>query len=264
MFYFNFFLIFCCNFAFLIFFQVLEEIDGEMLRRIFFKKMDRIWMTKPRTSFEYQRGVDEFLEHAAQNAGVGNRIHCPCLRCGNNSLHPVTNVKGHLYFNGINSSYQKWIWHGEGASSSALVNFACVNVGVGLDENDDDVVGIVNDIEEDFMDHHEKFERLLGNVEKPLYFSCTNNFTKLSAIVRLYNLKVGNGWSDKSFSELLKLLAEMLPQPNKLPTSMYEVKKTMSSLGIGYEKIHACRNDYVLYHKECKDLECCPVCGESR
>ncbi|KAL5555975.1 hypothetical protein UlMin_038211 [Ulmus minor] len=97
-----------------------------------------------------------------------------------------------------------------------------------------------------------------------MYFGCTNNFTKLSAIVRLYNLKAGNGWSDKSFSELLKLLAEMLPQPNELPISMYEVKKTMSSLGMGYEKIHACRNDCILYRKECKDLECCPVCGESR
>ena len=119
-------------------------------------------MTKPRTSLEYQRGVDEFLEHAAQNAGVGNRIYCPCLQCGNKSLQLVKDVKGHLYFNSINSSYQTWIWHGEGASSSALVNFNCTNVGVGIDENenDDDVIGMVNDIEEDFVDHHEKFERL--------------------------------------------------------------------------------------------------------
>ncbi|KAL5562732.1 hypothetical protein UlMin_032479 [Ulmus minor] len=223
--------------------------------------MDRIWMTKPRTSLEYQRGVDEFLEQAAQNAGMGNRIYCPCVRCGNKSLQLVKDVKGHLYFNGINSNYQKWIWHGEGASSSASVNFNFANVDVGVDENDnenendDDVVGMVNDIEEDFVDHHEKFERLLGDAEKPLYFGCTNNFTKLSAIVRLYNLKSGNGWSDKSFSELLKLLAEMFPQPNELPTSMYEVKKAMSSLGMGYEKIHACQNDCILYRKECKDLE---------
>ena len=101
----------------------------------FFEKMDRIWMTKPRTSLEYQRGVDEFLEHAAQNVGVGNRIYCLCLRCGNKSLHLVKDVKGHLYFNGINSSYQKWIWHGEGASSSTSVNFNYANVGVGVDEN---------------------------------------------------------------------------------------------------------------------------------
>ncbi|KAL5565480.1 hypothetical protein UlMin_028644 [Ulmus minor] len=235
MFYFNFFLNFCCVLVFLIFFQFV--IFLEVTPPIFFEKMDCIWTTKPRISLEYQRGVDKFLEYVAQNAGVGNRIYCPCLRCGNKSLHHVTDVKGHLYFNGINSSYQKWIWHGKGASSSASVNFTRANVGVGFDENendDDDVTGMVNDIEEDFIGHHEKFERFLGDAEKPIYFGCTNNFTKLSAIVHLYNLKVGNGWSDKSFLELLKLLAEMLPQPNELPTSMYEVKKTMSSLRMGY------------------------------
>ena len=72
-------------------------------------------------------------------------------------------MKGHLYFNRINSSYQKWIWHEEGASSSASVNFNCANVSVRVDENDNDndVVGMVNNIEENFVDHHEKFERLL-------------------------------------------------------------------------------------------------------
>ena len=45
---------------------------------------------------------------------------------------------------------------------------------------------------------------------------------------------------------------------------MYQVQKTMSSLEMGYEKIHACRNDCVLYRKEYKDLECCPICGVSR
>ena len=70
-----------------------------------FEKMDRNWMTKPRTSLEYQRGVDKFLEHAAQNVGVGNRIYCPFLRCGNKSLQLVKDVKDHLYFNSINSSY---------------------------------------------------------------------------------------------------------------------------------------------------------------
>ena len=79
------------------------------------------------------------------------------------------------------------------------MNFTRANVGVGFDENendDDDVAGMVNDIEEDFIVHHEKFERLLGDAEKLLYFGCTNNFTKLFAIVCLYNLKAGNGWSD--------------------------------------------------------------------
>ena len=73
---------------------------------------------------------------------------------------------------------------------------------------------------------------------------------KVVGDIRLYNLEAENGWSDKSFSELLKLLVEIFPQPNELPTSMYEVKKEMTSLGMGYEKIHACLNNSVLYRKE--------------
>ena len=45
---------------------------------------------------------------------------------------------------------------------------------------------------------------------------------------------------------------------------MYKFKKAMASLGMGYDKIHACRNNCVLYRKKCKDLECCLVCGVSR
>ena len=51
---------------------------------------------------------------------------------------------------------------------------------------------MVNDIEEDLVDQHEQFERLLGDVGKPFYLGCTNNFTKLNTIVRLCNLKARN------------------------------------------------------------------------
>ena len=66
-------------------------------------------------------------------------------------------------------------------------------MGVGIDDNDDDVAGMVNDIEEDLVNQHEQFERLLGDVKKLLYFGCTNKFTKLSTIVHLFNLKAGKG-----------------------------------------------------------------------
>ena len=79
--------------------------------------------------------MDEFLEHDVQKAGAGNRIYCLCLRFGNKSLHPIRDVKCHIYFNDINSSYQRWIWHGERASSSTSVNFNDTNMVVGIDDN---------------------------------------------------------------------------------------------------------------------------------
>ena len=45
---------------------------------------------------------------------------------------------------------------------------------------------------------------------------------------------------------------------------MYEAKKTLNSLGMEYEQIHACPTDCVLYRKELKDASLCPTCGTSR
>jgi len=42
-------------------------------------------------------------------------------------------------------------------------------------------------------------------------------FSRLSVVLRLFNLKAKNGWSDKSFTELLQLLIEMLPEGNTIP-----------------------------------------------
>ncbi|CAL2256183.1 unnamed protein product [Prunus armeniaca] len=45
---------------------------------------------------------------------------------------------------------------------------------------------------------------------------------------------------------------DLLPEENTLPSSMYEAKKTLSALGMSYEKIHTCPNDCILW-KEGKD-----------
>jgi hypothetical protein len=41
-------------------------------------------------------------------------------------------------------------------------------------------------------------------------------------------------------------------------------KKMLSALGIEYEKIDACEDNYVLFYKEHKDETKCLKCGESR
>nr|GEY44736.1 putative transposon, En/Spm-like protein [Tanacetum cinerariifolium] len=54
-----------------------------------------------------------------------------------------------------------------------------------------------------------KFQELLLDAEKPLYEGCPD-FTNLSAIVKLINLKGKYGASDKFFTELLGLIKKML------------------------------------------------------
>ena len=55
-------------------------------------------------------------------------------------------------------------------------------------------------------------------------------------------------------------LGELLPQDNEIPKSFYEAKKTLSALGMGYEKIHACPNDSISYRNELKDSVACSEC----
>ncbi|KAA0038021.1 uncharacterized protein E5676_scaffold237G001710 [Cucumis melo var. makuwa] len=90
------------------------------------------------------------------------------------------------------------------------------------EEND---VGSINEMIEvahqEYSKDLKEFEKLLNDAEKPLYEGC-KKFTKVSTLVKLYNLKVRRGWSDISFSELLKTLKEILHPTNEIPTSKNE------------------------------------------
>jgi hypothetical protein len=71
---------------------------------------------------------------------------------------------------------------------------------------------------------------------------------------------VSNRWSDGSFKDLLTLLTDMLPQGNSVPETVYEAKQIICLLGLEVEKIHACKNDFILYRgEEYEDLEKCPI-----
>jgi hypothetical protein len=56
----------------------------------------------------------------------------------------------------------------------------------------------------------------------------------------------------------------MLPEENQIAESVYEAKKIICPLGIEVEKIHACKNNYVLFHGDYADLDKCPKCGYDR
>jgi len=53
------------------------------------------------------------------------------------------------------------------------------------------------------------YDLLKDDLEKALYLDCTR-FTRLLAILRLFNIKARNGWIDKSIIELLELLNDMV------------------------------------------------------
>ena len=80
----------------------------------------------------------------------------------------------------------------------------------------------------------------------------------------LYRIKLKSGMSKNYFDQLLTVVHDMLPVDNVLPRSTDEVKKFLKVFGFGYDQIHACTNDCILYRKEYKDMTSCPRCGLSR
>jgi hypothetical protein len=98
--------------------------------------------------------------------------------------------------------------------------------------------------------------------KKPLYHGCATQYTRLFVMVKLFQLKASNGWSDCSFKDLLTLLKDLLPQGNAIPETVCEAKQIIYPLGLEVEKIHTCMNDCILYRgPEYEDLEKCPICG---
>ncbi|CAL9004428.1 unnamed protein product [Prunus brigantina] len=226
-------------------------------------EMDKSWMHADRRSKAYELGVEGFLNFAVENLLNTIHVRCPCVKCGNIRLFGVGIIRDHLYFNGIDQSYKIWTWHGEplewttnasrNVEEDEQCGFSFVSEEVGMDDNDLGDIG---------FDPYE-FANVIEDGDQPLYPG-SSKYTMFSALVKLYNLKAKHGMSDVCFTELLILQGNLLPEGNTLPSSMYEAKKTLSALGMSYEKIHACPNDCILYRKDYEDSTNCPICGVSR
>jgi len=107
------------------------------------------------------------------------------------------------------------------------------------------------------------YEGLHSDSKKPLYTRCNNSLTMLSAVLSLVNVKARYGWSVKSFTSLLQVVHELLPEENMLPKSYYQAKKILCPMGMEYQKIHAWLNNCILYRHEFEEMSKCPRCGAS-
>nr|GMC46498.1 uncharacterized protein LOC109179380 [Ipomoea batatas] len=210
-------------------------------------------MHEKRNTVKYIQGVQEFIQYAEKNKSIkaGDFISCPCYDCKNLRRYRNSDaVKDHLIRRAFKEGYDQWIWHGESLPPSTSVrknNEENNETHVSNDEDDeinDRIDEMMRDVQGDFSEMPLEFRCLFDNAEKPLFSGCTK-YTKLSAVLKLYNLKAKNGWSDKSFTGLLELLKDMFPSDNELPHSTYEAKKLLCPLGMDIERIHACPNEVI-------------------
>ena len=80
----------------------------------------------------------------------------------------------------------------------------------------------------------------------PLYEG--SKISHLKTMLLLLNLQASFGWSDKSVTKLFKLLKTQIVLPqNEMPCRRDDAKKILQKLGMDYNTIYACPNDYVLF-----------------
>jgi len=178
----------------------------------------------------------------------------------NGRQQSVNEIRSHLIYHGIIPNYTKWIWHGEFPDIPTVSRTEPVH-----EDIRDRIEDMIHDLGQDTFEqaHAPLYDNIERDSKTPLYSGCTT-FTRLSAVLALVNLKARFGWSDKSFTKLLGLLKNMLPEHNKLPKNHYEAKKILCPVGMEYQKIHACPNDCILYKNQFAKMRQCPTCRVSQ
>jgi hypothetical protein len=108
----------------------------------------------------------------------------------------------------------------------------------------------------------QKFFDMLKASKEPLHEHMT--VSVLAFITRITSIKSKFTYSNNCYKELLMLFSEVLPSNHKMLKDMYQSKKLLSALGMEYEKIDVCKDNYMIFYKEHKNEKICLKCGKPR
>ena len=242
---------------------------------------------------EYMDGVKQFMSFVKGKFSDNVEILCPCSRCLNQKYLAQALVKKHILMNGMDNSYTRWIHHGEDLNVEVIEHVPAGIVhcshnwstdGICVTEEDsndidpleaflgdlhtaaaqeDREVGENEDGDTESCEQDTFFRIAMKEAKCMLYPGCTK-FSRFSFVVKLLHMKSLYRISNSAFTAILKLLAEAFPEYNTLPKSYNEAKSILKELGLGYESIHVCENNCVLFRKEFAKFDNCPVCSLSR
>ncbi|KAG8493493.1 hypothetical protein CXB51_010896 [Gossypium anomalum] len=156
-------------------------------------------------------------------------ILCPCKKCGNIYWHFREVVYEHLVVDGFIRGYKKWIFHGECTSSGTS--------------------STINPTYPD-TDYHHQYVRQ-DDMEDMLRDA--------------FNMRSHGEQSfppDFIISEDCNITGNVFCETGT--SSCQDMKRLIKDLGLGYDKIHSCPNDCMLYWGDQKNQQSCHLCGKSR
>jgi len=230
---------------------------------------DRAWMyngwsRNGRHSDEWVAKTKDFVDHVFALSLTGT-VRCPCRRHENSIFLNKERVSLDLCQFGFMPGYEVWEHHGE----------VVPNRNVEEEENndwagDDAMHEMLDSLrpelnlssEDPATPEVSRFFKLLKDSEEPLHEH--TDVSILAFVTRLMAIKSKYFFSNNCYNEILKLLGDVLPKPNKLPKDMYQSKTIIKGLGMDYEKIDVCKNNCMLFMKEHAEEKKCLKCGQSR
>jgi hypothetical protein len=180
---------------------------------------------------KYIKGVDAFIDFTKKDmlGNIRGNICCPCKHCKNEKRYHIDDVlRSYLIKHGFMVDYQCRNKHGEEGLNEIEMRDSYLDreVPIGVEEyhddnvNEPDILGFTDDdiefqvhnIEEmvhnverhgddDQYNNGEftKYKKMIEYSKKPLYQGCAAKYTRQFAMVKLFQLKASNGWSDCSF-----------------------------------------------------------------
>jgi hypothetical protein len=125
------------------------------------------------------------------------------------------------------------------------------------DRSDDDMMDeMLDSIRPELETHLEnpptlevqKFFVMLRASEESLHEHTT--VSVLTFVTHLMSIKSKFTLSNKCYKELLSLCSDVIPINQKMSKDMYQSKKLLSTLGMEYEKIDACKDNCMLFYKK--------------
>jgi hypothetical protein len=237
--------------------------------------MDRTWIHATRFSDAYNNGVEQFMAFVRDRFNAGDAIPCPCRDCLNQSSLSQKDVHNHVYLYGWSATYTRWIHHGE-AFDAEVVEYE----GDAADEPDHP--GDVLDVDEPNNEDDDLgtaemladlYTAIQADGEQPMFVKvledakhalCPGSVqSRFSFLVRMLHMKSYYRISNIAFSAMLKFWSESVPSTG-LPDSYDKAKRYLKEMGLGYELIHVCENNCVLFCKDLANHDNCPKCKESR
>lgn len=92
-------------------------------------------------------------------------------------------------------------------------------------------------------------KKTYGHLEEgkqPLYPGCTKYSCLSFIVIGLYSLKSIHGISESGFGDKLQFIKDAFPEA-QIPLSFNAAKNINKELGLDYQNIHVCPNNYMLF-----------------